>query len=144
MAADNTTTITGNLTRAPETKAAGARNVTNLGLAVNRRYQVNGEWQEQVNFFNVVAWGELGDNAAASLTKGNRVTVTGRLEQRSYENKEGVNVNVVEIVADDIGASLKWATAEIARTERDSNSSFNSRNTAGADRNASIAAEEPF
>ena len=60
-----------------------------FGVAVSRRYQVNNEWQEQTSFFNVVAWGTLGENAAASLTKGTRIIVTGRLEQRSYETKEG-------------------------------------------------------
>ncbi len=52
-------------------------------MAVNRRYQVNGEWQEQTSFFNVVAWGTLGENAAACVNKGTRLIVTGRLEQRS-------------------------------------------------------------
>ena len=82
--ADNTVTLVGNLTRDPELRyTTGGRGVASFGIAVNRRYQVNGEWQEQTSFFNVVAWGTLGENAAASLTKGTRVIVTGRLEQRS-------------------------------------------------------------
>ena len=88
--ADNTVTLVGNLTREPElrfTKAAGG--VATFGVAVNRRYQQNGEWQEKTSFFNVTAWGQLGENAAASLTKGARVIVNGRLEQREYETRDG-------------------------------------------------------
>ena len=90
MASENSVTLVGNLTKDPELRyTATGRGVASFGLAVNRRYQQNGEWQEQVSFFNVVAWGDLGENAAASLNKGNRVIVTGRLEQRSYDSKEG-------------------------------------------------------
>ena len=67
--ADNTITLVGNLTRDPELRyTSGGRGVASFGVAVNRRYQVNGEWQEQTSFFNVVAWGTLGENAAASLS----------------------------------------------------------------------------
>ena len=66
----------------------------------------------------MVAWAELGENVAASVTKGTRVVVTGRLEQRSYETREGEKRSVTEIVADDIGASFRFATAQIERTER--------------------------
>jgi len=118
--ASNTITVVGNLTRDPELRytQSGKATVT-VGIAVNRRYQVNGEWQEQTSYMNVVAWGTLGENAAASLTKGNRIIVTGRLEQRSYETKEGEKRSVVEIIADEIGPSLRWARAEIERIARD-------------------------
>ena len=72
-----------------------------------------------MSFFNVVAWGDLGENAAAALTKGTRVIVTGRLEQRSYETKEGEKRNVVEVVADEIGPSLRWAQAAGRAHSRD-------------------------
>src|SRR5215213_4725636 len=118
--ADNSVTLVGNLTRDPELRfTAGGKGVASFGLAVNRRYQVNGEWQEKVSFFNVVAWDTLGENAAASLTKGTRIIVNGRLEQRDYETREGEKRNVVEIVADEIGPSLRWARAEIERISRD-------------------------
>ena len=81
---------------------------------------MNGEWQEQVSFFNVVAWADLGENAAASLHKGNRIVVTGRLEQRSYETREGEKRNVTEVIADDLGPSLRWAQAQVERISRDS------------------------
>ncbi|WP_394937240.1 single-stranded DNA-binding protein [uncultured Ilumatobacter sp.] len=121
MAQDNTVTLTGNLTKDPELRyTTGGRGVASFGLAVNRRYQVNGEWQEQVSFFNVVAWADLGENAAASLHKGNRIVVTGRLEQRSYETREGEKRNVTEVIADDLGPSLRWAQAQVERISRDS------------------------
>ena len=109
----------GNLTREPELRfTAGGRGVATLGLAVSRRFQVNNEWQEQTSFFNVVCWGTLGENAAASLTKGTRVMVTGRLEQRSYDTQDGEKRSVVEIVADEVGPSLRWATCQVDRNER--------------------------
>lgn len=115
----NTITCTGNLTRDPELRyTTGGRGVASFGLAVNRRYKKGEEWVEQTSFFNVVAWGELGENASASLTKGARVIVTGRLEQRSYETSDGEKRSVVEIIADELGPSLRWATCEIERTER--------------------------
>lgn len=119
--ADSVVTIVGNLTRDPELRfTAGGKGIASFGVAVNRRWQQNGEWQEKVSFFNVTAWDTLGENAAASLTKGTRIIVTGRLEQREYETKEGEKRNVVEIVADEIGPSLRWARAEVERIARDS------------------------
>ncbi|MEM9513562.1 MAG: single-stranded DNA-binding protein [Actinomycetota bacterium] len=120
MASENSVTLVGNLTRDPELRyTTTGRGVASFGLAVNRRYQQNGEWQEQVSFFNVVAWGDLGENAAASLNKGNRVMVTGRLEQRQYETREGEKRNVVEVIADELGPSLRWAQAQVERISRD-------------------------
>ena len=120
MAMDNTVTLVGNLTRDPELRySTSGRGVASFGLAVNRRWQSNGEWQEAVSFHNVVAWADLGENCAASLTKGMRAVVTGRLEQRSYDNKDGQKVNVTEIIADDIAPSLRWAQAQVERIERD-------------------------
>ncbi len=117
--AESTVTLVGNLTRDPELRfTAGGRAVATIGIAVSRRYQVNNEWQEQTSFFNIVCWGSLGENAAASLAKGTRIVVTGRLEQRSYETQDGEKRSVVEVVADEIGPSLRWATAQIDRNER--------------------------
>jgi single-strand DNA-binding protein len=117
--ADNSVTLIGNLTREPELRfTSGGRGVASFGLAVSRRYQQNGEWQEQTSFFNVVAWGQLGENAAGTLHKGYRVIVSGRLEQREYETREGEKRSVVEVVADELGPSLRWATAEVSRTTR--------------------------
>ncbi len=125
MAGDNSVTVVGNLTRDPElrfTQSGQAR--ATLGIAVNRRWQnrASGEWEEQVSFFNVVCWREMAENVAETLSRGNRVIVTGRLEQRSWDTQEGDKRSVVEIVADEIGPSLRWASAEVRRNERDANS----------------------
>jgi single-strand DNA-binding protein len=107
------------LTRDPELRfTTGGRGVASFGIAVSRRYQVNGEWQEQTSYFNIVAWGQLGENAASSLTKGMRVVVSGRLEQREYQNREGEKRTAIEINADEVGPSLRWATASIERNPR--------------------------
>ena len=117
--AANTVTLIGNLTRDPELRyTTGGRGVASFGLAVNRRYQQNGEWQEQVSFFNVVCWADLGENVAATLTKGTRTIVTGRLEQRSWETQDGEKRTVVEVIADECGPSLRWAQAQVERNER--------------------------
>ena len=79
-----------------------------------------GKWQDgDTLFLRCSAWRELADHAAESLTKGMRVIVTGRLKQRSYETTEGEKRTVYEVDADDVGPSLKWATAKIAKTSRD-------------------------
>jgi single-strand DNA-binding protein len=117
----NNVTIIGNVTRDPELRftASGQANTT-FGVAVNRRWQnrQTNEWEEQVSYFNVVLWRELAENSAESLTKGTRVIVTGRIEQRSYETQDGEKRNVVEIIADEVGPSLRWATAQVHRSER--------------------------
>jgi len=117
----NAITVVGNLTRDPELRytPSGASKAT-LGMAVNRswRNQQSNEWEEQTSFFNVVCWRDLAENVSSSLHKGMRVVVTGRLEQRSWETEQGEKRSVVEIVADEVGPSLRFATAEVHRTER--------------------------
>ena len=117
--ADNTVTLVGNITRDPELRfTPSGQPIATFGMAVNRRFQRNNQWEEQTSFFNVTAWGTLGENASNSLHKGARVLVTGRLEQRSWETQEGEKRSVVEVIADEVGPSLRWATAQIERTER--------------------------
>jgi single-strand DNA-binding protein len=145
---DNTVTLVGNLTKDPELRyTTGGRGVASFGLAVNRRWQQNGEWQEAVSFFNIVAWAELGENAAASLTKGSRCMVTGRLEQRSFDTREGEKRNVTEVIADDLGPSLRWAQAQVERISRDSaggGSSSGGGGGAAAAPDPVYGDEEPF
>ena len=121
MANGNTVELIGNITRDPELRftPSGAA-VANFGLAVNRRWrnQQTNEWEEQVSFFDVVCWRELAENVAESLTKGSRVIVTGRLDQRSWETDNGEKRSKVEVVADEVGPSLRWATAQVTRNER--------------------------
>jgi single-strand DNA-binding protein len=117
----NHTTVTGNLTKDPEIRYTkdGQASVV-LGLAVNRRWQdrETHEWSEATSFFDVVCWRDLAENVAMSLTKGMRVMVDGRAEQRSWETDLGERRTKVEIVADEIGPSLRFATAEVHRHER--------------------------
>jgi single-strand DNA-binding protein len=71
-----------------------------------------------VSFFDVVCWRDLAENVVLSLTRGARIVVTGRLEQRSWETDDGETRTKVELVADDIGASLRFATVDIHKVER--------------------------
>ena len=137
---DNTVTLSGNLTKDPELRyTTSGRGVASAGMAVNRRYQVNGEWQEEVSFFNLVAWSEIGEHLAASTHKGDRILVTGRLTQRSYEDREGNSRSVTEVVVEDAGPSLKWAECTVERVERDSG-----RGSSGNTGAAPLPDEEPF
>jgi single-strand DNA-binding protein len=117
----NSTTLSGNLTRDPEIRYTrdGQANAT-FGLAVNRRWQPRGsnEWEEATSFFDVICWRDLAENVALSLGKGARVIVTGRLEQHSWSNDNDERRSRVEVTAEEVGASLRFATVEISRTER--------------------------
>ena len=117
----NNVSLTGNVTRDPELRFTPSGQATaSFGLAVNRRWQnrTTSEWEEQVSYFNVQCWRELAENAAESLHKGMRVMVTGRLEQRSWETADGQKKSVVDIVADELGPSLRWASAQVTKNER--------------------------
>lgn len=121
MSNGNSVTVVGNVTRDPELRFTPSGQATaSFGLAVNRRWQnrQSGEWEEAVSFFDVVCWREMAENASESLSRGSRVIVTGRLEQRSWETQEGEKRSKIEIVADEIGPSLRWATASITKNER--------------------------
>ncbi|HEY8060391.1 MAG TPA: single-stranded DNA-binding protein [Acidimicrobiales bacterium] len=120
MAPGNTVTIVGNATREPELRfTASGQAVATFGVAVNRRWQNrNNEWEESTSFFDVTCWAQLAENVAESVPKGGRVVVTGRLDQRSWETQEGDKRSKVEIVADDVAPSLRWATAQITKNER--------------------------
>ena len=132
--ADNNVTIVGNVTRDPELRyTQGGQANASFGVAVNRRWQnrQTNEWEERVSFFNVVCWREMAENVVESLGKGSRVVVTGRLEQRSWETENGDKRSVIEIVADEVGPSLRWATAQITRNERRGGGDFGGGGGAG-------------
>lgn len=123
MAIDNTVTLTGNATREPELRyTPSGQSVASFGLAVNRRWQnrQTQEWEEATSFIDVTCWGQLAENAAESVGRGTRVTVAGRLDQRSWENQDGDKRSKVEVVADDVAISLRWATATVTKNERSS------------------------
>jgi single-strand DNA-binding protein len=126
MASDNQITIVGNLTDDPELRyTANGAAVANFTVAHSTRIRdAAGNWSDgETSFFRVNVWRGLAENAAESLTRGTRVVVTGRLRQRSWENQEGEKRSMIEIEADDVGPSLKWATAKVEKTSRSSSSS---------------------
>ena len=140
-------TIVGNLTRDPELRftPSGAP-VTTFGVAVNRRWQNrdNQQWEESTSFFNVTCWRDLAQNVSESLEKGSRVLVSGRLDQRSWETQDGEKRSVVEIVADEVGPSLRWATAEVNRNERrDGGTGWNGGGGGGGGGGRAVANEPP-
>ena len=151
---DNTVTLVGNVTRDPEIRyTPSGQTVATFGLAVNRRWQnrQNNEWEEQTSFFDVKVWSQMAENVSESVQRGTRVIVTGRLEQRSWETDQGEKRSKVEIIADEVGPSLRWATAEITRNERSGPSDGGSSSGGGGSRpipNAAPAGydpnEEPF
>jgi single-strand DNA-binding protein len=118
---DNSVTLVGNVTRDPELRfTPSGQAVATFGLAVNRRWQnrQNNEWEEQTSFFDVKCWAQMAENVGESLHRGARVIVSGRLEQRSWETENGDKRSKVEVVADEIAPSLRWATVEITKNER--------------------------
>lgn len=140
MAQDNTVTIVGNLTRDIELRYTGAGTAqARIGVAVNHRKKnrETDEWEDDPKFFNVVAWGDLAEHAEETLEKGNRVVIVGRLEQRTWETDEGEKRNVVEIIADEIAPSLRWATAEVTRVGK-------TRESVGGTKPDVDLTEEPF
>ena len=115
----NSVTLIGNLVEDPELRfTASGVAMAKVRFAVNRRYQRNGEWQEDTSFFGGTLWRDAAENAAESLQKGMRVIVNGRLEQQQWETKEGEKRSTVEVAIDEIGPSLRWATATVTRSPR--------------------------
>jgi single-strand DNA-binding protein len=112
---DSTITVSGNLTRDTELKFGdtGLARVR-FGLASTRRVKE----KETTSFYDVVAFGKTAENIHASLSKGNGVIVTGRLEVREYERKDGTKGTIAEVVADEVGALLRFATVSIEKNER--------------------------
>lgn len=122
--ADTTVTVVGNLTDDPDLRFTPAGiAVVNFGLAVNRRKKDGDKWvDDDPHFFSVTAWRDLASNITESVEKGNRVVVTGQLSYETWEGKEGDKRSRVKIVADEVGPSLRWATAEVTKTQRSSES----------------------
>ena len=117
---NNSVTLIGNLVDDPELRfTPSGVAMAKVRFAVSRRYQDrNQEWQEETSFFGGTCWRDMAENVAESLQKGMRVIVTGRLEQRSWENQEGEKRSMIEVRIDDIGPSVRWATASVTRTPR--------------------------
>ena len=88
--------------------------MASFGLAWNRRRQ---DQEDEVSFFDITCFRQMAENVAESITKGARVIVYGTLQQRSWETQDGDRRSKVEILADDVAPSLKWATAQVTRNE---------------------------
>lgn len=113
---DSVITITGNLTRDPEIRYGDTGNAyVRFGVATTRKDKSG---KETTSFYDVVAFGSTAENAGNSLGKGNRVLVTGRQEIREFERKDGSKGTVVEIVADEVAASLRFATVGISKNTK--------------------------
>ena len=122
MAGDTTITVVGNLTADPELRftPSGAA-VANFTVASTPRIydRQSGEWKDaDALFMRCNVWREAAENVAESLTRGSRVIVSGRLKQRSFETKEGEKRTVVELEVDEIGPSLRYATAKVTKASR--------------------------
>ncbi len=132
---DNTVTLVGNVTRDPEIRyTPNGQTVVTFGIAVNRRWQnkATNEWEEQVSFFDVKCWSQMAENVAESVHRGTRVVVSGRLEQRSWETDAGEKRSKIEVVADEVAPSLRWATAQVQKIERSGASGAGAGAGAGA------------
>ncbi len=116
----NSVTLIGNLVEDPELRfTPSGVAMAKVRFAVNRRYQDrNNDWQEETSFFGGTVWREMAESVAESLTKGTRVIVTGSLEQRSWETQEGEKRSAIDVRIDDIGPSLRYATATVTKTTR--------------------------
>jgi single-strand DNA-binding protein len=115
--ADTHVTLTGNLTDAPELRFTPNGNpVANFRLAVTARVKDGEGWRDgETSFFRVNVWRQLAEHVAESLSKGDRAVVIGRLKSRSWETPEGDKRSVVEVEADEVAPSLRWATAKPQR-----------------------------
>jgi single-strand DNA-binding protein len=134
----NTVTVAGNLTRDPEVKIFDSgKKVATFSIAVNRRVKE----EEYVSYLDVNAWEQLGENCSC-LKKGDRVIVAGRLDQRSWEDKEGNKKSKIEITATEVSASLSWATVVITKNSRPDSRGYEESYEATAPREKSNAPRE--
>ncbi len=113
--------LVGNLTRDPELKFTNEGvAICELGLAVNRKWtDKEGGETENVDFFNISCWNSMAENCASSLKKGDRVLISGHMNLRSWENKEGKKFNIINITADIIAASLEFSKIVYDKEEAD-------------------------
>ena len=119
--------------------------VANLRVAVTQRIQQDGEWRDgDTSFLKVNVWRGQAEHLADSLSKGDRVMVTGRLRQRSWETPEGDKRSVTEIEADEDGASLKWATARVERISQRGNGERTQGRERQAERGGDFNDQPPF
>ncbi|GAA2077919.1 single-stranded DNA-binding protein [Microbacterium hatanonis] len=144
MAGETIITVVGNLTADPELRyTQNGLPVANFTIASTPRTfdrQAN-EWKDgEALFLRASVWREFAEHVAGSLTKGARVVATGRLKQRSYQDREGQNRTSIELEVDEIGPSLRYATAQVTRAA----SGGGSGQTGGGQSRPQVAADEPW
>jgi len=120
VATDNQVTLVGNLTDDPELRfTPNGAAVANFRLAVTPRVREGDNWKDgETSFFRINVWRQMAENVAETMTKGSRCIVVGRLRMRSWETPEGEKRSVTEVEADEVGPSLKFATAKVERASR--------------------------
>jgi single-strand DNA-binding protein len=150
MAGDTVITVVGNLTADPELRftPSGAA-VANFTVASTPRTfdRQSGEWKDgEALFLRCSIWRQAAENVAESLTRGARVVVTGRLKQRSFETREGEKRTVIELDVDEVGPSLRYATAKVNRTQRGSatGGGFGGGGGGGASSGGGAPADDPW
>jgi len=150
MAGDTVITVVGNLTADPELRftPSGAA-VASFTIASTPRSfdRTSNEWKDgEALFLRCSIWRQAAENAAESLTRGMRVVAQGRLQQRSYETREGEKRTVIELQVDEIGPSLKYASAKVNKTQRGSSSGggFGSSGSDGGGGGSSPPADDPW
>ena len=146
MAGETTITVVGNLTDDPELRftPSGAA-VAKFRVASTPRTldRATGEWKDgEPLFLSCNVWRQAAENVAESLQRGARVIVSGRLRQRSYETREGEKRTVIELEVDEIGPSLRYATAKVQKMSRSSGGGFGS--SSGGNSGGGSGAEDPW
>jgi single-strand DNA-binding protein len=141
MAGETIITVVGNLTSDPELRyTQNGLAVANFTIASTPRNfdRASNDWKDgEALFLRASVWREFAEHVAGSLTKGSRVIATGRLKQRSYETKEGEKRTSIELEVDEIGPSLRYATAQVTKAA-------SSRDAGGAPKGGAIVTEEPW
>ncbi len=125
----NNITVVGNLVEDPELRyTQSGIAMANVRIAANRRYRARNsdDWQEETTWFRGTVWREMAEQIAESLHKGDRVIVTGRLQTNEWEDNQGQKRSSLDLVVDEIGPSLRWATAQVNRIARSGSGSTRS------------------
>ena len=157
MAGETVITVVGNLTADPEIRTlSNGSAVANFSIAATPRVfnRQSNQWEDgQALFLRCSAWRDLATHCAQSLTKGMRVIAQGRLQQRSYQAQDGSNRSVIELQVDEIGPSLRYATAQVQRQQYGNSGGFQGNNAGGfaggagyqqPQQQAQSAAEDPW
>jgi len=148
MAGETVITVVGNLTADPELRftPSGAA-VANFTVASTPRTfdRQSQEWKDgEALFLRASVWREFAEHVAGSLTKGSRVIATGRLKQRSYQDREGNNRTSIELEVDEIGPSLRYATAQVTRAASGGSGSGGGGSFGGGQARPQVQQDEPW